>query len=95
LVEDSHKSQMRVTSLIEKYWKVACVIQGCWTFLALLFTPQTYLTNLRSPTPPTWGRAFFATLILFQVWAVLTPLLLWLGARERLKHLYGGLRLST
>jgi hypothetical protein len=46
------------------------VIQVCWTFLALLFTPQTYLSNLRSPTPLSWGRAFFATLILFQVWAV-------------------------
>src|SRR6185503_17217278 len=77
---------MPVTSLIKKYWKLACVIQGCWTFLALLFTPQTYLVNLRSPTPLTWGRAFFATLILFQVWAVLTPLLLWLGGRFPLER---------
>jgi hypothetical protein len=69
---------MSFSSLIKKYWKVACVVEGCWIFLALLFTPQTYLTNLRSPTPLTWIQAFLATLLLFQVWAALTPLLLWL-----------------
>ena len=77
---------MDIRSLIRKYWKVACVIVGCWTFLALLFTPQTYLTNLRSPTPLTWGRAFLATLLLFQVWSLLTPLLLWLGGRFPLER---------
>ena len=68
-------------SFIERYWKTACVILGCWTFLALLFTPQTYLANLRSPTPPTWAQALLASLVLFYVWAALTPLVLWLGRR--------------
>ena len=77
---------MDISSLIKKYWKVACVIVGCWLFMALLFTPQTYLTNLRSPTPLTWGRAFLATLLLFQVWSVLTPVLLWLGQRFPLER---------
>lgn len=72
---------MSIRSFIERYWKTACVILGCWTFLALLFTPQTYLANLRSPTPPTWGQALLATLALFYVWAALTPLVLWLGRR--------------
>jgi signal transduction histidine kinase len=73
-------------SLITKYWKAACVIVCCWLFMALLFTPQTYLSNLRSPTPLTWGRAFLATLLLFQVWSVLTPLVLALGARFPLER---------
>lgn len=77
---------MSISSLIKRYWKVTCVIVGCWFFLALLFTPQTYLSNLRSPTPLTWLRAFAATLILFQVWAVLTPPLLWLGGRFPLER---------
>jgi len=72
--------------LIKKYWKLACVIVGGWTFLGLLFTPQTYLVNLRSPTPLTWPQAFFATVILFHVWAALTPLLLWLGVRFPLER---------
>src|SRR6185503_18397303 len=77
---------MSVVNVIRRYWKVAGVIEGCWLFLALLFTPQTYLSNLRSPTPLTWGRSFVATFLLFQVWAALTPLLLWLGARFPLER---------
>lgn len=73
--------ETRIRSLLEKYWKAAWVIAGCWTFLALLFTPQTYLSNLRAPTPLTWLQAFLATLVLFYVWAALTPLVLWLGGR--------------
>ncbi len=70
-----------IRSLVERHWKVACVILGCWTFLALLFTPQTYLANLRAPTPPTVAQAFLSSLKLFYVWAALTPLVLWLGRR--------------
>ena len=69
-----------------RYWKVACVIAGCWTFLALLFTPQTYLSALRSPTPPTLLQAFVSSLALFYVWAALTPLVLWLGKRFPFEH---------
>lgn len=66
-------------SLMKQRWKAVCLIAGSWTFLALLFTPQTYLANLRSPAPLTWARALVASLSLFYVWAVLTPLVLWLG----------------
>ncbi len=72
---------MSVSSVLERYGKVACVIVGCWTFLALLFTPQTYLANLRAPTPLTWAQALVASLTLFYLWAALTPLVLWLGKR--------------
>lgn len=77
---------MRIRTLVEKYWKAACVIVGCWTFLALLFTPQTYLSNLRAPTPLTWGQALVSTLMLFYVWAALTPLVLWLGGKFSLER---------
>src|SRR3954465_3940758 len=73
--------RMSVSSFVRRYWRGACVILGCWTFLALLFTPQVYLTNLRSPVPLTWGQAFLSTLILFYAWAALTPLVFWLGQR--------------
>ena len=77
---------MSISSLVKKYWKVTSVVIGCWTFLGLLFTPQTYLSNLRSPTPLTWMQAFVATFLLFQVWAALTPLLLWLVGRFPLER---------
>ena len=59
----------------------ACVIVSGWTLLALLFAPQTYLANLGAPRPLTWGEAFVANAALFYVWAVLTPVVMWLGRR--------------
>jgi two-component system LytT family sensor kinase len=59
----------------------ALLIVACWTFLALLFTPQTYLLNQSSPSPLTWGQALAANTILFYLWALITPLVLWLGRR--------------
>lgn len=67
--------------LIRRRLAAALLIVACWTFLALLFTPQTYLINRRSPTPLTWGEALSANLVLFYLWAALTPLVLWLGKR--------------
>jgi two-component system LytT family sensor kinase len=88
-------------NLIRRHWKSACVIAVCWTFLALLFTPQTYLINLRSPTPLSWVQAFISNLFLFYVWAALTPLVLWLGWRfpfgryRLMRHLAAHLLLSA
>ena len=50
-----------------------------WTFLALLFTPQTYLANLRSPTPLSVWQALAANALMFYTWALLTPFVLRLG----------------
>ena len=59
----------------------AGVIFSWWTLLALLFAPQTYLANLRAPRPLTWSEAFVANSALFYMWALLTPLVMWLGRR--------------
>jgi two-component system LytT family sensor kinase len=77
---------MGIDKITKRRLRAACVIVGCWTFLALLFTPQTYLVNLRSPTPLTLAQAFLSTLLLFYVWALLTPLVLWLGTRFPLER---------
>ncbi len=59
----------------------AGVTLAFWTFLAALFTPQTYIANIRANPSFTWVQAFVPTLALFYVWAALTPLVLWLGQR--------------
>lgn len=41
----------------------------------MLFTPQTYLVNLNSPTPLDWWQAFVSTMFPFLTWAMLTPLI--------------------
>lgn len=61
--------------------RFAFVVFVCWTFLALLFSPQTYLLNLRSPTPLNWWQAIATNSVLFYLWALLTPLILWIGRR--------------
>jgi hypothetical protein len=42
-----------------------------WTFLALVFTPQTYIMNLRAPKPLEWWQAFASDALLFYLWAAL------------------------
>ena len=64
----------------------AFVVFACWTFLVLVFFPQTYLANLRSPTPFSWWQALLANSILFYLWGALTPLVLWLGRRFLLEQ---------
>lgn len=66
----------------------AIVVLGCWTFLALLFSPQTYILNSHSNPPLTWWQALQANLALFYVWAALTPLVLWLGHRFSIERIH-------
>src|SRR5262245_8874350 len=73
-------------NLTSKHLKGASLILACYTLLALLFTPQTYISNSRSATPLTWGEAFISGLVLFYIWAAMTPLVLWLGRRIPLER---------
>lgn len=56
-------------------------ILACWVFLALVFTPQTYMLNQRGPRPLSVGEALTANAVLFLSWAALTPLVFRLGRR--------------
>ena len=55
--------------------KLALIVIGGWTFLACLFTPQTYLLNLRLSTPLTWWQSFLSNILVFSIWLILTPLI--------------------
>jgi sensor histidine kinase YesM len=57
-----------------------------WTFLALVFTPQTYIMNLRAPNPLSWWQSFASDALLFYLWASFTPLIFWLGKRFPLER---------
>ena len=59
----------------------AAVIVGCWTLLALLFTPQTYSVSSRSSTPYTISQSLRSNINVFCTWVPLTPIVLWLGRR--------------
>ena len=78
---------MKLKYATHRYWKITALTLLCWTFLAILFAPQTYLINLSSPTPLGIGRALAANFILFYLWAVLTPFVLWLGQKFSIARL--------
>ena len=64
------------------------LVFGGWTLLALLFVPQAYFLNQRSPSPPGWGRAAIVQLPMFWGWAAMTPLVVWFGRRFSLERPY-------
>lgn len=76
------------------------VVLAGWTLMAALFTPQHWVLSRRAPNPPHWVDLFLGNIVMFWVWAALTPLILWFGRRfplERprlwqhlLAHLAGG-----
>jgi two-component system, LytTR family, sensor kinase len=59
--------------------KLIGIVLGGWTFLACLFTPQTYLLNLGLPFPLSWWESLLSNLLIFYLWAGLTPLIWKLG----------------
>jgi len=61
--------------------KKVVIIIGIWTLLALLFTPQTYLLNLRTNNPLTWFESFYSNTVIFYLWGALTPLIWRLGKK--------------
>jgi two-component system LytT family sensor kinase len=67
-------------------WRQAAAILACWIFIGLLFTPQTYLLNLRAPRPLTVWEAVTANAVIFLAWAALTPFALRLGRRFPLER---------
>lgn len=81
-------ASIKQESKVRKWLATSLVILGCWTFLALLFSPQTYILNLKSSPPLTWWQAIEANLALFYVWAALTPLVLWLGHKFPIERAY-------
>lgn len=52
----------------------------------MIFVPQTYSANSRSPFPLTVWQSLAVNLVWFYVWVAFTPLMLWLGRRFPLER---------
>jgi two-component system LytT family sensor kinase len=58
------------------------IIFGAWTFVGLFMTSQDYIRNLRAGHAVEWQKQLFLLELPFAyLWALLTPLLLWLARR--------------
>jgi two-component system LytT family sensor kinase len=61
--------------------RLAFVIVGAWLLVSLMFLPQSLLLNASRPQPAPWFDATLGNLAIFALWALLTPLVLWLAGR--------------
>src|SRR5581483_767207 len=57
-----------------------------WTILGLFYFSQGLTQRLVSHDPIPWGRYLVAWLLGVYVWALLTPVILWLGRRFPLER---------
>src|SRR5919202_2857326 len=57
------------------------IIFGCWTLYGIFFASQVTVQQLYMGRPVTWWNNFAAWLICGYLWAVLTPLILYLSRR--------------
>ncbi|HYP26277.1 MAG TPA: histidine kinase [Blastocatellia bacterium] len=62
------------------------LITGIWTLFGLLFASQQYLATSRTTRPMAWYDALLLELSYAYLWALLTPLMLWLSRRFRIER---------
>src|SRR5436853_223145 len=82
----------------QSFWARALLILGVWTVIGLVFSAQWYFAAFRSEDPVPWSRALYVQMSWGYLWALATPLILWLArrypidkqrwARNSLMHLF-------
>jgi signal transduction histidine kinase len=88
----------------QSVWARAALVFGVWTVIGLVFSLQWYFASYRSEQPVAWSRALFVQMSWAYLWALATPLVLWLARRfpiekqhwprNLLAHLLAGTALS-
>ncbi len=88
-----------------KPWARWAIIWGAWTLIGLVFTSQFYFSMYRSDRAVEWTYAVYLQMTWAYLWALVTPLILWVASRFPLerhnwgKHIFAhvlvGLILST
>ncbi len=62
-------------------WARAGLVFGVWTVIGLIFSLQWYFAAFRSEQPVPWWRSLYVQMSWGYLWALLTPLVLWLVRR--------------
>ena len=66
--------------------RMAIPIAAGWTLVGLLFGLRNYANFAHAGTSISWSEAFAQSLTQAYVWAVLTPIIVWLSTRFRLER---------
>jgi sensor histidine kinase YesM len=62
------------------------LIWGAWTIVALFFSTQVYVMYYSEKQPIPWGRSFLVQATACYLWALATPLVLYLARRFRIER---------
>src|SRR5688572_19762616 len=62
------------------------LIWGIWTIVALFFSTQVYLMNYAEKQPIRYAQSFLVQASACYLWALATPLVLWLSNRFRIER---------
>jgi two-component system LytT family sensor kinase len=65
----------------QSLWARAGIIFGVWTVIGLVFSAQWYFAAFRSEQPIQWSRALYVQMSWGYLWALGTPIILWLARR--------------
>jgi sensor histidine kinase YesM len=65
----------------QSLWTRAGLILGVWTIIGLVFSAQWYFAAFRSEQPVPWLHALYVQMSWGYLWALATPLVLWLVRR--------------
>jgi len=66
---------------VERSWRRAAWIVAAWVLFGLFFASQSAIGAAHAGRPVDWGRTLAAWMCCAGIWALLTPVVLWLGRR--------------
>ena len=74
----------RVAELLRKRRVRWALIWGVWTIVALFFSTQAFMMYYAENLPIPYARALFFQASACYLWALATPLILWIARRYRI-----------
>jgi two-component system, LytTR family, sensor kinase len=86
-MEDSsepREKKSRLAQLVEKRPMRLVLIWVIWTVVALFFSTQVFMMYYSENQPIPYAKAFFVQAAACYLWALVTPLVLWLARRYRI-----------
>ena len=83
---DSAEASSSVARLLKLWWFRLALIWGAWTLVGLFFTSQIFVQTAYMEKRPLLGRVLFMQMSICYLWALATPLVLWLARRFRIER---------
>jgi signal transduction histidine kinase len=82
--EEINEEQSKVGQLLQRRRIRLALIWGIWTIVALFFSTQVYMMYYSENQPIPYAKAFFVQATACYLWALVTPLVLWLARKYRI-----------